>query len=115
MLLFLSTVLKLRCSFISQDCSEQGSDYYPHPWINVKSFAVARAKNLIFIKEGGDVPVYKDSLYVGVFGRGSPGIRARGLSEEHQTNFSSNLISEKYKTAHNTSIKLLSNGLNRVN
>jgi hypothetical protein len=52
---------------------------------------------------------------VGVFGRGSPGIRAKGLSEEHQTNFSSNLISEKYKTAHNTSIKLLSNGLNRAN
>jgi hypothetical protein len=52
---------------------------------------------------------------VGVFGRGSPGIRARGLSEEHQTNFSSNLTSEKYETAHHASIKLLSNELNRAN
>jgi hypothetical protein len=52
---------------------------------------------------------------VGVFGRGSPGIRARGLSEEHQTNFSPNLTSEKYETAHHASIKLLSNGLSRAN
>jgi hypothetical protein len=52
---------------------------------------------------------------VGVFGRGSPGIRARGLSEEHQTNFGSSLTLKKYKTAHNTSITLLSNGLNRAN